>query len=151
MKSAEVLEREVRVLREMLTDATRFLDSIESRIGNTAFLDMMPNNCHGRAQFRAALGVTKTQPTPADRGTARAIIAHMEQPIPCRYCGKIWSSLYPVAIAVNQIAEPKPDTLTCEDYDPDAAMGEDYITGESMPLSLITREQGGHVRTLEVK
>jgi hypothetical protein len=30
-------------------------------------------------------------------------------------------------------------------------MGEDYITGESMPLSLITREQGGHVRTLEVK
>ena len=81
MKSAEVLEREVRVLREMLTDATRFLDSIESRIGNTAFLDMMPNNCHGRAQFRAALGVTKTQPTPADRGTARALIADMEQPV----------------------------------------------------------------------
>src|ERR1039458_6136787 len=60
------------------------------------------------------------QPTPADTGTARAIIAHMEQP----------------------------QLLSCEDYDPDALMGEDYITGESMPLSLITREQGGHVRTL---
>jgi hypothetical protein len=67
---------------------------------------------------------TKAQnkPTPADRGTARAIIAHMEQP----------------------------QLLSCEDYDPDAPMGEDYETGESMPLSLITREQGGHVRTLNL-
>ena len=60
------------------------------------------------------------RPTPADRGTARAIIAHMEQP----------------------------QLLSCEDYGMDAPMGEDYITGESMPLSLVTREQGGHVRTL---
>ena len=90
------------------------------------------------------------RPTPADRGTARAIIAHMEQPIPCRYCGKPlhihslgWKHSENGYLTCNvsgmvQIAEPKPD----------APMGEDYITGESMPLSLVTREQGGHVRTL---
>lgn len=27
------------------------------------------------------------------------------------------------------------NALTCEDYDPDAAMGEDYETGESVPLN----------------
>ena len=117
------------------------------------------------------------KPTPADRGTARAIIAHMEQPIPCRHCGKPlhihslgWKHSENGYLTCNvsgmvRIAEPKPDTLTCEDYDPDVEaerkwiagldgahpqMGEDYETGESMPLSLITREQGGHVRTLNL-
>jgi hypothetical protein len=41
---------------------------------------------------------------------------------------------------MREMEEPQPqDVLTCEDYDPD----------QYEPLTLITVEQGGHMRTLE--
>lgn len=42
-------------LLENLKDAVRFLDALETKLGHAAFVDAMPNNCHGRNDMRTAI------------------------------------------------------------------------------------------------
>lgn len=42
-----------------LSDAVRWLNCIEQKVGLNAFIDMMPNNCAGRTQMDRAVSLAR--------------------------------------------------------------------------------------------
>lgn len=52
---------EVETLRDALKDAIRWLDAIESGVGNHTLVNLMPNNCLGRNDMRRVLEQTKPE------------------------------------------------------------------------------------------
>lgn len=49
----------VKEMTDCLSDAVRWLNCIEKRVGQQAFIDMMPNNCAGRTQMERAVSLAR--------------------------------------------------------------------------------------------